>query len=525
MANIAIIKYISMSNLWLKLNNAVKNMKFSKKIKENYPPLVFALIYTIIFSTATILRYETFHSSFFDLGVEMHVIYRIAHGHFMSYGTNILYGSSYIEPLYFFLGFLYKIIPHVSFLLILQSFLIGISAFPFYWLYKEIIGKNGSYLAPLLLLLNPQLHTGNMFDFHVSVFYVPFISFALYFAKNKKNLLLYIFLFLILITKIDSFIYATGICTFMVLTDYKNKHAYILAVISIIYGFSAIFIMLPHINYDTYKAVVTNGGSYMNTNRFPMISYGLKNLYKFNFSGFLKSIFLPFYNNITIYFKFVLFLFLAFILLPFFSGRYFLIVIPALMMNLLVNYSFQSEFVLQYSFYVIPFFVLASIYGIKNLKQSFLVKKSDRNSKLFNFILLAMLIVIPYLIQNYSQLNYNVLDNIYNLKIYKLDKNIDIKSFKAELKKIPENSITSVSMFAYPWDFKEKKIYLFPQINKNVKYIIASTCLNQQIYHKNDKKLIKELNSIIKGGEFKIIYNNQCNFILKRINSHENFNN
>ncbi len=36
MANIAIIKYISMSNLWLKLNNAVKNMKFSKKIKENY---------------------------------------------------------------------------------------------------------------------------------------------------------------------------------------------------------------------------------------------------------------------------------------------------------------------------------------------------------------------------------------------------------------------------------------------------------------------------------------------------------
>ncbi|RZD16872.1 MAG: DUF2079 domain-containing protein [Candidatus Acididesulfobacter guangdongensis] len=500
-------------------------MTFFKKIEENYPPLVFAVIYTIIFSAATILRYETFHASYMDFGAEMHNIYRIAHGHFMSYGTHIFYGSGYLEPLYFFLGFLYKIIPHVSLFLILQSFLIGISAFPFYWLYKDIIGKNGAYLAPLLLLLNPQLHTGNMFDFHVSVFYVPFISFALYFAKKKQNLLLYIFFFLILITKIDSFIYATGVCIFMFLTDYRNKHAYVLAVISIIYGLSAIFIMLPHMNYDTYKALVTNGGSYMDTNRFPMISYGLKDLYEFNFSGLLKSIFLPFYNNITIYFKFVLFLFLAFLLLPLFSGRYFLIIIPALMMNLLVNYSFQSEFILQYSFYVIPFFVLASIYGIKNLKQSFLVKKLDKNSKLFNFTLLAMLIVIPYIIQNYSQLNYNVLDNIFNLKIYKLDKNIDIKSYKTALKKIPEDSVTSVSMFAYPWDFKEKKVYLFPQINKNVRYIIISTCVYRQMYHRKDKKLIKDLDGIINKGKFKIIYNSQCNFILKRINSNGNFNN
>ncbi|MHB1663661.1 MAG: DUF2079 domain-containing protein [bacterium] len=500
-------------------------MLLLKKIKENYTPIVFSIIYTIIFSIATILRYKTFHASFLDLGVEMHVIYRIAHGHFTSYGTHIIYGSGYIEPLYFLLGFLYKLIPHVSFLLILQSFLIGISAFPFYWLYKEIIGNKGAYLAPLFLLLNPQLHTGNMFDFHVSVFYVPFISFTLYFAKNKKYFLLYLFLFLTLITKIDSFVYAIGVCVFMVLLDYKNKHAYILFSISIIYGLSAIFVIFPHINYDAYNALITNGGTYMGKIRYPILDYGVKDLSRFNFAGFLKSIFIPLYNNIHLYFKFILFLLLSLIFLPLFAGKYLLIVIPALMVNYIAIYSFQSEFVLQYSFYIIPFFVLASIYGIKNIKQKFLYnlhsKKVNNHNflssvKLFNITLLGMLIVIPYIIQNYSQLNYNKMDNIFNFKIYTLDKNININTYKAALKKIPENSITSVSMYAYPWDFKEKKVYLFPQMDKNVKYIIASTCVQQQIYHNNYKKLIKNVDSIIKRGKFKIIYHNQCSIILKR---------
>ncbi len=516
-------------------------MPLLKKIEENYTPLVFSIIYTVIFSIATILRYKTFHSSFFDLGVEMHVIYRIAHGHFTQYGTHILYGSGYMEPLYFFLGFIYKIIPHVSFLLTIQSFLIGISAFPFYWLYKDIIGNKGAYLAPLLLLLNPQLHAGNMFDFHVSVFYVPFISFALYFAKNKKYFLLYLFLFLILITKIDSFVYAIGVCVFMVLLDYKNKHTYILAAISLAYGLSAIFIILPYINYDVYSALITNGGTYMGRVRYPVLDYGIKDLLQFNLAGFFKSVFMPLYNNIHLYFKFILFLLLSLIFLPLFAGKYLLIVIPALMVNYLVNYSFQSEFVLQYSFYIIPFFVLASIYGIKNIKQNFLHKlnnllnlrklhnkKINNNDnfllgiKIFNITLLIMLIVIPYIIQNYSQLNYNKDDNIFNLKIYTLDKKITGNdnsygySYESALKKIPYNSIISVNEYAYPWDFTAKKIYLLPQMNKSVKYIIASTCVQQQIYHNNNKKLIKNINSIIKRKKFKIIYYNQCSVILKR---------
>ncbi|MHB8292948.1 MAG: DUF2079 domain-containing protein, partial [bacterium] len=465
----------------------------------------------------------------------MHVIYRIAHGHFTSYGTHIIYGSGYMEPLYFFLGFIYKIIPHVSFLLILQSFLIGISAFPFYWLYKEIIGSKGAYLAPLLLLLNPQLHTGNMFDFHVSVFYVPFISFALYFAKNKKYFLLYLFLFLILITKIDSFVYAIGVCVFMALIDYRNKRAYILAVISLVYGLSAIFVILPHLNYNAYNALITNGGTYMGKIRYPILDYGIKDLLQLNPAGFFKSVFIPLYDNIYVYFKFILFLLLSLIFLPLFSGKYLLIVIPALMVNYLVNYSFQSEFALQYSFYIIPFFVLAGIYGIKNIRQKFLhnlhklhnkkINTTDNNFlssvKLFNITLLLMLIIMPYIIQNYSQLNYKI-DNIYNLKIYTLDKNITGNdnsygySYESALKKIPYNSIVSVNEYAYPWDFKEKKVYLLPQINKSVKYIIASTCVQQQMYHDTDKKLIKNINSVIKRGKFKIIYHNQCGIILKR---------
>jgi uncharacterized membrane protein len=494
--------------------------KIKEILKDNYTPLVFCIIYTAIFSAATILRYETFHSSFMDLGVEMQAIYDIANGHFTYYKSNIIIGSSYIEPFYFIMGLLYKLAPHVSFFLILQSFAIGISGFPFYWIYKKLIGNNGAYIAPLLLLLNPQIHTGNMFDFHISMFYVPFISFALYFAMSRKYFLLYLFSFLILFTKIDSFIYLSAICLYMILIDYKNKHNYILLAISIVYGLSGIFIVLPLINHTAYNLIFGNGTSDFGPLRYPVLSYGIKDLLNLNILGFLKTLFVPFSQNIYIYFKFILYFLIALLFLPLFSGKYLLIVIPSFLVNYLVNYPFQSMIMLQYVYYMIPFFVLASIYGIKNIKSKRMFNKIENkpnNKYYFNILLLFLLIGATFIIQNYSEINPDKNVNIFDVQNYIYYKKLYAEDYTNALKKIPKNATVSISEFAYPWDYMQKHVYLFPQVGKNTQYIVVSTCVKEQLYGNKDEKRLEVLKHIINKKKFTIIYNKGCSVILKKL--------
>ncbi len=497
-----------------------KFIRLKEILKNNRTPLIFCVLYTIIFSIATILRYETFHAAILDLGVEMHALFLISRGYLYFFNpngslSNVSLLAGYFEILYIPLGFIYKIIPHVSFFLILQSFLIGVSAFPFYYISRDLLGNKWGFIGPLLILLNPQIHTGNMDDFHISVFYVSFISFALYFAYKRKILLLYLFSFLVLITKADSFIYLTSIAVFMFLLGYKKKHILILLTAALGYGLFTLFYILPHIqgNLSHRWAAGTGHPVYL------ILTDGITYLKAFNLIGFASTVVGPLFQNIKYNFRFLLYLLASLGFMPLFSKKMLTVTVLPLLVCWLVSfypnhfYYYEPFLILQYSYFTVPFFVLAAVYGLKNASDFISKTRVEFLRERFNIIFAASIIVLTVLIQNYSSISNFGLFNIFNMQNYKYKNGMHPKDLNNAFNKINPKYSVSASNFLGSHLYKRYFIAVFPDDINYVDYIAFSTC-----YFPNEERKLKLLNTfdVLKNSRrYNVIYKKGCNTIMK----------
>ena len=492
-------------------------------LKNNRTPLIYCVLYTAIFSVATILRYETFHAAFMDLGAEMHELFLISRGYLYFFNpngslSNVSLLAGYFEILYIPLGFIYKIIPHVSFFLILQSFLIGVSAFPFYCISRNLLGNKWGFIGPLLILLNPQIHTGNMDDFHISVFYVPLISFALYFALEKKIFLLYLFSFLVLVIKLDSFIYITSIAVFMFLLGYKKKYIFIMLTVAWAYGFFTLFyIFLPHIQGNSTWRWVAGADHHM----YLILTEGIKYLKAFNLSGFAYTVISPLFQNIKYNFRFLLYLLAALGFMPLFSKKMLTVTVLPLLVCWLVSfypnhfYYYEPFLILQYSYFTVPFFVLAAVYGLKNASDFISKTRVEFLRERFNIIFAASIIVLTVLIQNYSSISNFGLFNIFRMQNYKYKNGMHPKSLRKTFGTIKPGYSVSASNFLGSHLYKRYFIALFPDDISYVDYIAFSTCYFIPYNKRRDDKLLGIFESLKDSGKYDVVYKKGCNTIIK----------
>ena len=497
-----------------------KFIRLKEILKNNRTPLIFCILYTGIFSIATILRYETFNAAIMDIGVEMHELFLISKGYLYFFNvngslSNVSLLAGYFEILYIPLGFIYKIIPHVSFFLILQSFLIGVSAFPFYYISRDLLGNKWGFIGPLFILLNPQIHTGNMYDFHISVFYVPFISFALYFVFKKEFFLSYFFSFLVIIVKADSFMYVTAIAVLMLFSGYKKKHVFILLFLAWTYGFFVIFYILPHFNVHGMWGSGTGHPIY------PLLTEGVNSLKSGNIGGFIMSIINPLFENIRHNIRFLLYILVSLGLMPLFSKKYVIITLFPLSVCWLVGFHHDRIYypppllAIQYSFFIIPFFVFVSIHGLKNFIA--FIKKS--NFKLlkerFSLIFVCFILSATFIVQYHSSLTNFVLTDMYSMQTYTIKKGMHLKSLNIALKKIPPEYSVSASSFIGGHLYGHYVLTKFPIGIKYADYVVFSRCYFYLYSKKKNLEYLTVFDSLKKSGRYDIVYNKGCNTILK----------
>ena len=170
------------------------------------------IIYIVIMSTITINRHYTFRTAAYDLGIFVQSIWSTISKHGILYNTieefavctNTHFGVHF-SPILLFLVPIYAIFPYVETLLIIQTIVIGISAYPLYLLSKELLKSEKISLVLVILYLgNSLLHGINGYDFHEAPFAMPFIFLTAFYIEKeeyKKAILSSIF---ILITKEDA---------------------------------------------------------------------------------------------------------------------------------------------------------------------------------------------------------------------------------------------------------------------------------------------------------------------------------
>lgn len=164
------------------------------------------IVYTVVFSYYTILKYNAFRAYAWDLGIFNQAFWTTLHeGKLFHYTVELFvnpsgnFMGSHFSPILFLMLPVYYLHPAPETLLVFQSLILALGALPLYYFTKETLNHRTAAVAFVLAyLIYPPLHGVNWFDFHIQAF-LPVLFFStMYFLKKEKWSLYFVFILLAL---------------------------------------------------------------------------------------------------------------------------------------------------------------------------------------------------------------------------------------------------------------------------------------------------------------------------------------
>ncbi len=158
-----------------------------KNVQEKFPSFflwVAITVYCSVFGTMSILRYLSFHTTFFDLGIYDHAIWNIAKRGDLSY---LCWG--HFRPIVGIYSFFYKLFPSAITLLVLQTLAIGFSAVPLYYIARNKLGHGfyGLVIVIIFFLYSP-VEYNNLENFHADHLLILLMFLGFYLLEKDKPL-------------------------------------------------------------------------------------------------------------------------------------------------------------------------------------------------------------------------------------------------------------------------------------------------------------------------------------------------
>lgn len=183
--------------------------KFHKMERSDIILCAAIALYGIFFSLLTILRYYSFMTRAWDFGIFTQSFWTTLYGNKFFYHTCELFvnpsGSFFgvhFSPILFFILPFYRLVTTPETLLVIQSFVLALAAFPIYKLAKEYAGgRIVGLLFAAAYLMYPSIHFVNWYDFHVQAFLPLFFGFTMYYATKENWPRYFLFIFLSLLVE------------------------------------------------------------------------------------------------------------------------------------------------------------------------------------------------------------------------------------------------------------------------------------------------------------------------------------
>jgi len=334
--------------------------------------------YCLLFSYLAIAQHESLHTHAFDLGYLDQVVWNTAHGRPFVYSLSTWAPTSlgeHFSPILALLAPLYWIWPDVRALLIVQTVVIALGAFPVFWLARERLKSDLAALSfSAAFLLFPALEAANMFDFHAVTLAPSFLLFAFYYMERQRYKMFLLFAVLAMACKeeIPLLISMMGLYLTFVKREWKAGSLTIFG--GLAWFLAAVSIVIPYFD--------TQGRSHF-------LSY-----YAYLGKGPLEIAITVVTNPLLILrtvltpakAKYIFDLLLPGAFTSLFSPQTLLLLLPSLAINLLSTYppmSVLEKF--HYAGPLVPFVIISSIYGVEFLVRQATLLHLDGQRSLYLF--------------------------------------------------------------------------------------------------------------------------------------------
>lgn len=338
----------------------LKDINFKKLNKKISPKIIilFGLISLIVIGSIGVIKYLTFNSYNFDLGIPSQMFYYMKKTGLplTTCERDILLShfAIHFSPIYYLILPLYFIFSSPITLQICSAILIASGIIPIYLLCKSHKLPN---LVIIIICFIYSIYTpaicSTYFDFHEIMFLLPLFLWLFYYYEKNNNILFTIFTILILLTKEDAAIYLMVFSIYMIFDNNKKK-GFITLISSIIY-----FIIVVSLINKYGQAVMTN--RYYNlilTNTSSEMIEVFKTIIT-NPEYFIKQLITSKNNsNEKIYYYLKIFLPFGFCIFNTKKFKNYILLVPIIYITMTTyNYSYNINFQYNYPIYAFLFYL------------------------------------------------------------------------------------------------------------------------------------------------------------------------
>lgn len=328
-------------------------------LKENSVSILSLLVlfYISFFFFICYLKYKYFIYNDFDLAVHSQSLWSIIHGSTFSSILGKSFLGNHAHFILFLIAPVFFLFSSPLTLLFLQTLSLGICAIIIFKIARIYLDETWSLLISILYLIYPAVSFSNLFEFHPTVFAVPFLLLMFYSFLKQNSVLLLIFTALALLCQENiSLIIGAFYIYALFATRNKGKSAYaLLIILSFLWFAFSVYVVMPFFAREKIRYFEMFyghlGGSVKSILSF-IITHPIK---------LLKICLAP--GNI----KYFLDLFVPLSLLPLFGIELLFPIAPIFLQHLLSVRSAEHTIYFHYTLEMIPFIFLATILGIKRL--------------------------------------------------------------------------------------------------------------------------------------------------------------
>ncbi|HEY3780307.1 MAG TPA: DUF2079 domain-containing protein [Fimbriimonadaceae bacterium] len=192
------------------------------------------LLFGAVYAFLAVYRHDHFLTGGYDLGIFTQAIWHYSHfqiGASSIKGVSNLLSDHFHPALVLFVPFFW-LYPHAETLLVLQAFLLCLSAWPLYLLLKKVT-RNPVILISLLIsyLAFWGIRSAALYDFHEVALAVPLVAWLLYFTEEKRWRLAFVAVLLLLLVREDMALVVIMYGVYLLLKKNWN-----LGVFSVVFG-------------------------------------------------------------------------------------------------------------------------------------------------------------------------------------------------------------------------------------------------------------------------------------------------
>ncbi len=356
-------------------NDYFKEFKTLSKWQSRTIVLIFFLCFAIGVGTLCVYRYLCYTTSCFDFGIFCQMYhYMVTHGTLQTTCERnylLSHFAVHTSPIYYLLLPIFALFQSPITLLICQAIIVASGVIPLYLICKNFKFSNAvSVGLCALLVFSPSLITSTFFDFHENKFLVPLILWAFWAMETRHIKLMYLFAMLVLLVKEDAFVYVASMALFLTFskkTYYskkKNKeksmclHGVIMLVMSLVYFFIVSKLM------EKYGLGVME---YRYSNVMMDADAGLTNVIKTLALNPALAIYEAFDEDKILFF---LQMVAPLLFLPFINKKisHVFLLIPFFLVNLISDYSYQTQIGYQYVCGVTSMLIYLSVLNLNEFK-------------------------------------------------------------------------------------------------------------------------------------------------------------